>query len=118
MVYETNNLRRDSDKLTKEEDHDPGEHHREFVRLTHGIGDGNDLWQTSNVIRRIYGIRPYQTYAFEGEYRSSVGQMHGNMTPDHGKGAYPISSGKSFGLNNSTLAMPRCAMIPNSLPKM
>jgi hypothetical protein len=31
---------------------------------------------------------------------------------------YPISSGKSFGLNSSTFAMPRCAIYPNSLPKM
>ena len=42
-----NNLRwiGNSDKLTKYENHDASEHHREFVRLAHGIGDGDDLYQ-------------------------------------------------------------------------
>ena len=76
------NLRRNSDKLTKDENHDSSKHHREFVRLTHGIGDGNDLSKNSDVIRRSYGVSPYQTDAFEGEYCSSVGKMYGITTLD------------------------------------
>lgn len=71
-----------SDRLTKEENHDARKYHWEFVRLTHRIGNGNDLKQMSNVIQERYGVRLHQANAFEGEYRRPSGKCIGNTVTD------------------------------------
>lgn len=65
----------------------------------------------------------YQADSFKRKYSCPKELYHisGYQAGTEGrekKKAYPISKEKSFGLKSLTSAIPRCAIIENSLPKM
>lgn len=105
--------------LTHEEDHDATEHDGELARLSHRVGDRNDLDK-----RRMSTLKStcftllvaYQTDTFKGEDRRSdiKEPLSVNRPLNQACFPHPMRSGKLFGLKRATSAMPLWAITATS----